>query len=592
MPCTFLLVMALWGTLVSCLTGCGRAKGDVLAIESILPEDGSTLLLNQSVVIRFDRPLDPLCVTQDSVRLVDGRGRSVVPLRIRVRESTIEIVPRAPIHAALDDGSYGPGSKLQLLIATYPRPDGLRSERGALLVKAPTVRYDVVDAAARAAEGRLTFLPSSGDGPFRLVEVPRVDPSGKRIELRFDRPFFPPSATPEAFRLIDDLQVLSPIPLTVEAGGLGQMRGRVLYLEPAQAIPPSGGLLFFRTGVRGLLDYRLSPLEVPADPMGYQFPGLGRSLAIRPAPQSEERSDGVDERFVETRPSISSKASFSELALPFECEGSLRWGPDGLWLPRVAWPDFQSLGELDPPGSTRELRPSARAEVATGIERVLPEHAWDFDRVHIGSGKRVYVVLPDHGALRIRIAGRCEIDGEWIFRVRAAGARPARQRSTVDTRPLWRDVDGRVEIEVAGHARIRGHVRTEPDVVGLAGWLQVRDAGLLGPSNIDLQIVEVPELAGLRAESAPQLPGRWCAVSPWYPLPRAHRFSGAFEATEAEALIDVFVQGRSALPGGEVSPWMHIEGLSGLGELEALRFVVAARGIGDGGLVLRSLRIR
>ncbi|MCA8971010.1 MAG: hypothetical protein KDC95_14555, partial [Planctomycetes bacterium] len=80
--------------------------------------------------------------------------------------------------------------------------------------------------------------------------------------------------------------------------------------------------------------------------------------------------------------------------------------------------------------------------------------------------------------------------------------------------------------------------------------------------------------------------------SPWYPLPRAHRFTGAFEATEAEALIDVFVQGRSALPGGEVSPWMHIEGLSGLGELEALRFVVAARGIGDGGLVLRSLRIR
>ena len=567
------------------------APDEELRLETVLPPPDSTLLLNQSIVLRFDRALDPLSVTRDSIRLVDERARTIPLERVRVREASIELLPRAPIHANLDDGSYRPGSTLRLDIAAYPRPDCLRSERGELLSQVPQLRYRVVDGLQNAAEGRLSFLPSSGDGPFRLIEAPRVDADGRRIELRFDRPVYPPSAQPSALRLVEDLNLMSAVPLSVEVGGSGAMRGRVLSLTLASPMLAKGAHLFFRSGPHGLLDYRLSPVEIPADPLGYFMPHLGRSLAVRPAPSSASEARGIEERFADARP-LAAATLLEDLALPFEVEGALRWGEGGLFFPSLGWEEQNSLGALDPPATTRELRVGKPAEIATGVERDLPADTWDFDSVDIASGRRVFIVLPQHGVLRVRVAGHCNIAGELIFLVQAPGLRPARSAASLDATALWQSVEGRVEVEVAGLVRLGGRVRVEPEGVGLAGLLTVRDARGLGIERLALQVVERGDVANPSVGARPLLPGRWCAMSPWYVLPGPRTFAGISEAGDAECVFDVFVQGRSALPGAELSPWLHIEGLSGIGDIEALRFVVAARGSGDGARVLSSLRIR
>lgn len=570
------------------LAACDRRSDDELRVQSILPDESSPLSLNQSIVVRFDRAIDPLSVTRDSVRLIDEHGQVLEPERIRVREATIELVPRVPIRASLEGGTYVPGTKLRLELACYPRPDGLRSDLGELLLHAPRRSWKVVNVEERMSEGRLIFLPSSGGGAFRLVEAPRVSPDGRRIELRFDRPCYPPSVRPSSFRLIEDMANQTAIPLEVEPGGEGVMRGRLVVLKAARALSPAGGFLFFSPGQAGLLDYRLSPLSIPRDPTAFHFPGLGRSLRIRPDSTRPPR-EGVVEDFRERRVPVEAT---EDLRLPFACEGRLRWGPDGLWFPRLEWEGFRSLGDLDPPQATRDLREGATREIGVGVTRMLPESTWDFDRVEIDAEQRVYLVLPASGALRLRVAGSFRVLGDLIVRVGAAGERPSLGRRDADPRPTWNDVAGRLEIEVAGIVDVRGSIRVEPQGAGLAGWMRVPPSAGVPTDRVDLQVWSAPDESEGRFEAAPLLAGVWCAVSPWYGFGQPRSFAGLFEASSAEAHLDVFVQVRQALPSSAVRPWVRVEDLPSLGELDALRFVVGARGAGDGGLVLRSLRIR
>lgn len=576
-----------------CATACTKADPDVLAVRKILPAADQELHLNQTVAVTFDRPIDPLSVTRDSIRLLDDAGRTIEAERVRVRGSTIEFVPRTPILASLEDGSYQPASRVTLELAGYPRPGTLRGRDGVALVHVARRSWRVVDAKARHAEGRMSFLPSLEAGVFRLESLPRVSSDGMRVELRFDRPVHPASILPSAFRIAESVTSLIPIPMRARAGGRGRYRGRVVLLELVRPIPETGALLWFREGHHGLLDYRLQPVLVPKDPTALPMQQFGTGLRIRRQPTLSS-IDGVLESF-DRRRLASREDDVDALGLPFEAEGRLLWARGGLRMPSLGWHAFRSMGDFRPPPSLRILRPGAEAEISAGETRLLPERVLDFDRFVIEEGVRVTLVVPSSGRTSIRVAGRFEIAGELILRLPTSAATPRPRRGDVqaDPRALWQDIDGHVEFDVGGRVRVSGEIRSEGGGAGLAAGYLVHRSGFRAAGDFALQAWRAPIAApGPALENNVPLPGRFVAVSPWYDVAHVPAWQGRSIASDAIDGLDIYVQTRRMLPSARRGTWTFVEQLREQGRLEALRFVVAARGHADGTQVLSRLEIR
>lgn len=576
------------------MPACRHEGDEYLAVRKIFPEEGHRLLLNQAIVVSFDRPIDPLSVTRDSIRLVDGQGRVLETERVRVRDTTIEFVPRAPIQPNLEDGSYLPGDEITLEIASYPSPGTLRSHLGEWIDRRVRRTWRVVDGQAMHAEGRLSFLPSLESGSFRLATLPQVSPDGRRVELSFDRPVYPPSLNPLAMRVSERDGGAMPISFSFRPGGRGRARGRFVSLELERPLPASGGVLWFGSSHHGLLDYRLQPILVPQDPT-LMPPREGSSLRIQ-RQASGVSVDGVVESFDRDR---RRPRDIDGLGLAFEVEGSLVWSRDGLRMPKLDWPGFRSLGECRPPESTRILRPGAEAEILAGESIRLPEGILDFDRLVIEERHRVVLVLPSTGRLRVRVAGRMIVRGELILRLpsSASSARPKGGDAVVDPRAVWSEIDGHVDFEVAGRVEISGEIRADGGAPGvLAGVLAAHDE-LAVTAPIDLQLWRLPPSPAGRVSSgqtstAVPLAGRFIAVSPWYDAENVRSWEGRSIASGAQPGLDIYVQTRRMLPSSRTGPWTFVELLREQGQLEALRFVVAARGHADGALVLKRLQIR
>ena len=176
------------------------------AIERVYPAlgaDAEPLMLNDAATVYFSAPVDPLSVTSDSVSVVDAAGHPVSGT-LKVGRAWVTFEPRPPLQPTLDDGSFKPDTEYRLVVAGYPRPDGVRAADGRHLFEgmqrtfrtAPRVMEGELPAPLRPNYSTLLPLvvkPIEGD-----IQVPVDDP---RLQLHFTLPILPTSLTPEAFAL-------------------------------------------------------------------------------------------------------------------------------------------------------------------------------------------------------------------------------------------------------------------------------------------------------------------------------------------------------------------------------------------------------
>ena len=176
------------------------------AIERVYPAlttAAEPLMLNDAATVYFSAPVDPLSVTSDSVQVLDAAGHPVSG-NLKVGRDWVMFEPRPPLQPTLDDGSFKPDAEYRLVVAGYPRPDGVRAADGRHLFEGTQRTFRT---AALGSGGEfpaplrptystmlpLVVKPIEGD-----IQVPIDDP---RLQLHFTLPILPTSLTPEAFAL-------------------------------------------------------------------------------------------------------------------------------------------------------------------------------------------------------------------------------------------------------------------------------------------------------------------------------------------------------------------------------------------------------
>lgn len=560
---------------------------------------GDRLFLNQTIEITFNRPVDPLSVTEDTVRVVDEAGGLVAVRRRRVRSFSVMIEPRVPTDPDLSNGSYFPGKRYSLVLPGYPRNNSVRGIRGEILQEGKRESWTALDPKTLPADVPTPFLPFMPFARLQLVALPVVAPDGSWIELAFNRPVFPPTAVPSAFVLKradrrDDLPFAAVHVLRrdVRAGV-----GSILRLEPGRPLTPGRYELYFPPGYRALRDYRLEPAWIRPDAGDTNrtifYPELGRNFLPIQVVRGRTAALLVED-FRTPRSALDGDPSGSS-GFPDRVEGALDWGPDGLRLPRLGFDGFDPLGTLQPMPGTRDLQPNAVREIASDTTVKLPADVWDFTSVRLPEGL-FYVVLDPQRTLRIRVAGAFEVAGDLVFRVQ--GPRLTRARATTgptqgDPRESWRQTPGRVEIEIGGIARLTGRILRQDGNAGpttglVPGFLWGRGPFFGDWSRCALEVWRWPRSHAPAAGPTVALPGLWAAISGWYPVPRSAELLGVIERTNSEPGIEVFVQARGE--NGVRHAWSK-ELPQGL--LDAVRFGVCVRGRRDTGeVLLEALRIR
>ncbi len=589
--------------LLAAVAACGRGAPDEhrLRLVRVDPSDGR-LFLNHEIVLTFDRRIDPESVTEDTVRLVDSAGHTVSIDRLKARSFSVTIVPRIPYDPKLETGSFLPGRGYRLELPTFPRSNSLRGARGELLEPTPVISWVAVDPETLPTETPSALLHSARYGRLQLYAPPQLTPDGRAIRLMFTRPVYPPSAVPRAFTLMPRGKTAPSaaiaIQVSVERGQADAPGGpsSVLRLEPARPLANGFYELYFRPGV--LVDYRLVPVFFPNQRQ--PLPGLGVPVPFRVEPGKMPAT--IVERFSRARRALELDPSGAQLELPGGAEGALLWDAGALRTPALGYAGFASLGELRPQNHVR-LQSARLTEIRPGVSVRLPATTWDFDRFVVPAGLRVRVELPDRGPLRIRVAGRFEIAGDLVFvlpssqpRLPKAGPRGA--PVVGDPRSKWAHVGSRVEIQVGGLARISGRVLrqtgNEVEVQTVPGFLWGRGPFLGRFDRCGLELWQWPLGSRRGSSEIPRLPGRWLAVSPWYPLARPTQFEGRLElgGRSLGDDIQVLFQGERDLTPREFTSWGTLDLLPTFGRLRALRFVIRVTEPSEGRVLLDAFRLR
>lgn len=199
--------LILLGTL-SLITGCTRFESHgapaPFRLTHVHPSNADGLFLNEELVFYFSEELEPTSVTSASLMIESERG---VPARgrLEVGVDSIRFVPAPVLAADLSDGGFLPGTRYSVTLAGFPRPEGLRSERGVLLGRTWTWSFRTVEIAPPRES--LVFEDRFQD----RVGIVRIFPtagaqgtivaSRDAIHLACDKPIDPSTVLPEAFRL-------------------------------------------------------------------------------------------------------------------------------------------------------------------------------------------------------------------------------------------------------------------------------------------------------------------------------------------------------------------------------------------------------
>jgi len=232
--------LVLLGT-IALIPGCTRFESHgapaSFRLTHVRPSNAEGLFLNEELVFYFSEELEPTSVTSASLVIESERG---VPARgrLEVGVDSIRFVPAPVLAPDLSDGGFLPGTRYRVTLAGFPRPEGLRSARGAVLEQTWTWTFDTVEVGR--PRDSLVFEDRFQD----RVGILRIFPSAGRqgaivasrdaIHLACDKPLDPSTVLPEAFRLIHIVQdVREPRPLEIRVQLLEN------HPEPVQAPRPA-----------------------------------------------------------------------------------------------------------------------------------------------------------------------------------------------------------------------------------------------------------------------------------------------------------------------------------------------------------------
>lgn len=202
-----------------------------LRVLSIQPRAGQRSYLNEPLVITFSADLALSSVTHRSARVLhDGTPR---PGTWEVEGPHLTWWPRPLLAPSLDDGSLVPGSRHDLVLTGFPRPDALRSAAGGQLEATFRHAFEALPREAAPAlldlsmdPGRCEPLRPAGILPGSLAVLRPGDP----VALECDEPLDPSSVRDSDFWVEADPS--SPGPAEGAAAGPRAVRVRLVRNEP------------------------------------------------------------------------------------------------------------------------------------------------------------------------------------------------------------------------------------------------------------------------------------------------------------------------------------------------------------------------
>ena len=538
--------------------GCGGGDGpaafQVAGVQPSLagPLGGlEPLYLNQEITVRFNQRVDPLSVTESTVRVVDERGQRV-PGALRRHGHTVTFEPVAPLDPGLDDGSFVPGQIYQLEIAGFPRASAVRSADGEVLDRSMVRRFRAVGADHPSP---LLYAAASPYGFALEGSMLRMAEDSDTLTLYFHEPPMPATATPAAFklyrpRMVEPLEFEVFAPKSVEllhlAGSHPNFPQWLVELELGR--PPGGYLCveLVSDPAIALRDYRGGlPRRVvsqgPAEPRIGDVVGEKLLVEVYPGHRVPLVQMAFADRvgFVTDRGAVGFEARSGRVTARVRSEAG-----------------SGALGTFAPRRDT-ELAVGRSFDRGDGREVTATDGVFDFLDVHVPEGVTVRVRSTGEPVL-LRACGDIRVDGSLIFDGTPLGAVLERRGDVPPAEILSASGAGLV---AGGDIRVSGRVVRQPlgthegsPLTMLAGgdlWLP----GGRVPGRVTLAFEPGGRVIGEARSGAipvaatpmtPELPPgvtvRAAAMSEWFRLPVTHYRRVEIELHDVRGDLQVQVQ--------------------------------------------------
>lgn len=209
-----------WIVLILGGVACTR-QPEPFRVVSIAPDpQAGALRLNQPIVVRFSRPVDPSSAHAASVVVRDDSG---APARgnVRVGVDTVTFVPKPPKDASFTDAGLRPGTSIEVALAGFPARDGVLSSDGDPIAQAFRARYQVVVPTGEGSGFDAFVDPSPSSVPRlkngeRLRGVAATVAPGGTLWLEFSEPLAPRTVTAAAFDLRFENAERERVPFAIE----------------------------------------------------------------------------------------------------------------------------------------------------------------------------------------------------------------------------------------------------------------------------------------------------------------------------------------------------------------------------------------
>lgn len=554
---------------------CGAApNGRALELLDFRQNELDSVGLNEELLFYFSNDLERGSVTSESARILGPEGRVVAGRRV-VRGNALSFLPDLPCESDLSDGGLRPGERYRVVLGGFPRPDGLRSEAGAVLSASLLLAFETAEVGKSSLFldpflGPYPLIPDSTeleDGLLVLECAEALDPSsvpGARFELSgFPAGAIEPELIPVQVRLIVNLRDHSELLLAPAGGALDDQRlspGTYFLAMPGRELRTLGG----RAVEPGWLQLQLrvprALIEIDFDELGERssdpppgcagtalwgdpaaLRGADRGLHVRYPAAAGDGSAGAIE--LHEAPAGSDLEATS-LSIPAgsRVDLSRTWGPVVLRSQTV----LEVRGRLTRSGLGDKLDP-----LATDFERAakLGEEHWDSLSAWVerllapgqSSAREPWTVLIAGGDIRVPEGGAIEVEGHLVL---VAGG--------------W--------IRVGGSVRSEGFVWKTPEGGGVASRARVEHLPL---------VLDPPELNPLRTAL---VVGALTPPLPW--TPRTHgwrtlfaghegggRLNARFLETAIASEVERLVSDPSELGPGSMRALVRLELPPGTGEL-------------------------
>ena len=435
--CNGVMAKTRWvlGLLGSCFVSLGapacapKSAAPTFELLSFDQAGEADVALNETLVFHFSDELERASVTDESLRITDEAGRPARG-RVRVEQARLTFDPELPRLPDLSDAGLLPGRYYSVVLAGFPRPDGLRSQAGTSLARTVVLAFRT--ASRETPTGLFQSIPESRSRrPFLRLAHREIGPL-EPVVLEYDGALDPTTVAAEDYLLIapkDSRGSFSGLPdegqsdpSALERDGiafevrLAENRSDYARLE-LQPLFEGGSYRALRPGSYSLV---LAPSYGLSDLAGREIvmpPRFGRPPEVKVLAVGIGR-ETLDFEGVARRSGRSPGKAF---------DGTAFWSPDEravtIRFPRAAGDGRDGRVELSLPTAPAELQ-ATRLELPAGIEVDL-------------SGHEGPVVLRAQGAIEIAGRLRRRLARPFSFDLPSEAARAGSQEDGTEPDPLW-----------------------------------------------------------------------------------------------------------------------------------------------------------